>query len=171
VLKTLILLLLSGGVAFADSDDLTLHDPTFYRILSRVGSHLECRYSQSGTVYGFDLDRKPDELVHVTVITAGKSEGEKTAFDAKIESQDFLETYLKFYKRDGDMGSYIEMKIESQVAAEFQYRLPAKVMFTSATYSKETDGQEAEDLEPESMHPMGCAVPFFERTAAEAVYK
>jgi hypothetical protein len=160
VLASILLpLVLLSGFAHAAGDGLTLHDPTFYPILPRLGSHLECRYSQGMDTYGVDLDRIAGNLVHATLITAGKSEGEKTAFVAEIKSQDYGETYLKFFKRDGDYGTYIEIVIDSQVSPSLAYRLPAKLMLTGATYSKEEDGRESEDLEPEGMHTMGCQPP------------
>jgi hypothetical protein len=144
--------------ALAASNPLQLHDPTYYDVLAK-GSRLECHYLRGMDTYGLVLQRGDGDLVHVSLVTNGVVEGEKTSFDAAIKSSSLGAKFLQFRTREGKYGSSVEIVIQSRISADVGYGLPGRVMFTTTTYSVDAEGKEQEDTEPEGMHIMSCKPP------------
>ncbi|MGZ3693586.1 MAG: hypothetical protein ACXWQO_05310 [Bdellovibrionota bacterium] len=148
--------LLSCFGANAIAGDLTIHDSHFYDIL-RPNSKLECRYL-SNDAFGFLLERGSDDKIHVSAITNGVNEGEKSALVVGIKAKEAIGLHLYLYERTGQYGKYVEFELLNHVSSFMNYQLPGTFMQVSAMYVPGEDGKEVENLYPDVMKRMGCRI-------------
>lgn len=161
----LLLSLLPFSSAFAADvkNPIRLRDANFYSIL-RGGSEVDCRYISGGRdEFGLFLSPRADGRVRVSFLSNNVREGDKTSFDAAVVSEDLGGTYLKYFQRQGDFGTHIEIVIESKVSPALRYRIPGRIMVTTVTYSRDANGVEKEELIPDGMHRMACKLPLVKR--------
>lgn len=115
-----------------------------------VDKSMDCRF-QSMPNFGYLLKAQGQDIV-IDVISHNVSEGEKTRMLAKEGNLFPNNIYIIFLKRYENSGNYLEFIISKQGETQRS----GFAMFTEATYSKNPDGTEHEELHPIAKKPISC---------------